>query len=177
MRAMMMAAAACALCACETLSTSFSPPAAAETPATSAAPVAIAAPSAQQQLLEAERQLSTSALSNGLGPALAASLDAGGFVVRPGQMLAGPEAVTQGLPANASGPIYWQPDRIEVASSADMAMTSGRYVQVVRGAEAIQGRYVVVWRKDATGQWRVLSETRTADPPAARVVTPARRRR
>jgi ketosteroid isomerase-like protein len=48
-----------------------------------------------------------------------------------------------------------------------MGMTSGRYVQVMSGSEAVQGRYVVVWRRDSSGDWKALTETRVPDPPRA----------
>jgi ketosteroid isomerase-like protein len=68
--------------------------------------------------------------------------------------------------------MYWQPDRVHVSGDGSMGVTSGRYVQVVTGAEAVQGRYLMVWRRNAEGQWKVLSESRTPDPPR-----PAARRR
>jgi ketosteroid isomerase-like protein len=46
-----------------------------------------------------------------------------------------------------------------------MGMTSGRFVQVITGSEAVQGRFVVVWRRDSAGEWRALTETRIPDPP------------
>jgi ketosteroid isomerase-like protein len=67
--------------------------------------------------------------------------------------------------------MYWQPDRVEVSGSGDMGMTSGRYVQVITGAEARQGRYVVVWRRDGSGDWKILTETRIPDPPRTAAVT------
>jgi ketosteroid isomerase-like protein len=95
-----------------------------------------------------------------------------GMSIRPG-VTYGAAEVERGLapPANA-GPIYWQPDRVHVSASGDMGMTSGRYVQVMTGSEAVQGRYLVVWRRDGDGQWKALTETRVPDPPRA----PARRR-
>lgn len=172
MRIVAIAAAAMALSACETLNTALQPAEAqqASGPVVAAAPP----PNSEQQLLEAERLLSAAALEQGLGAALAQALDpAQGFVVRPGQTLEGADAVRAAIPNTATGPIYWQPDRVISSAGGDMALTSGRYVQVVRGAEALQGRYVIVWRK-VDGAWRILNETRTADPPIA---APARRRR
>ncbi len=90
-----------------------------------------------------------------------------GISIRPGVTYTAAD-VAQGLapPANA-GPMYWQPDRVHVSSSGDMGMTSGRYVQVITGTEAVQGRYLVVWRRDAGGDWKALTETRIPDPPRA----------
>ena len=165
-----VAVSAMALCACETMPNAF---AQSGTTGSTAATTANAAPAAftpppEQQLLELERQLSAAAQDAGLGGALASVIHPEGVVIRPGVTLSGPDEIARGLaPPAGAGPIYWQPDRVEVSSSGDMGMTSGRYVQVVTGAEAQQGRYVVVWRRDGAGDWKILTETRIPDPARA----------
>jgi hypothetical protein len=174
MRHVFVVVAALALGACETMPEFMqtqqpraSTPAAAA-PATPATPARYAPPP-DQQLLELERQLSRSAQDNGLGGALASVIDPNdGMVIRPGVTYASADEISRGLASPAgAGPMYWQPDRVHVSSSGDMGMTSGRYVQVMSGSEAVQGRYVVVWRRDSAGEWRALTETRVPDPPRA----------
>jgi hypothetical protein len=174
MRLMAVAAAVTALCACETLQVGSSN-ASAQTPAATAAPVAVTG--AEQQLLEAERRVAAAAQARGYGPALSSSLASDGFLVRPGQTL-GPSDPAQANTPNA-GPVFWQNDRVVLSRGGDMGMTSGRYVQVLPGVEAAQGRYIMVWRKDEAGEWRIVTETRVADPPrrATPAPAPARRRR
>lgn len=167
--------AALALSACETLPSAFAQTVA-TTPASTAPSTAPRAftPPPEQQLLELERQLSATAQDSGLGGALATVIHPDGMVIRPGVTLTGAEEINRGLaPPPGAGPMYWQPDRVEVSGSGDMGMTSGRYVQVMTGAEAHQGRYVVVWRRDGAGDWKVLTEARIPDPP--RAVAPRRR--
>jgi len=174
-----IAASALALCGCETMPSAFAQTApmststAATTASSNAAPAAFTPPP-EQQLLELERQLSAAAQDAGLGGALAPAMAENGMVIRPGVMLTGADAIVRGLaPPAGAGPMYWQPDRVEVSSSGDMGMTSGRYVQVITGAEARQGRYVVVWQRDNAGDWKILAETRIPDP--ARAAAPTRR--
>lgn len=168
----LIAVSALALGACETMPSAFAQSNVTGTPAASTttnntAP-AVFTPPPEQQLLELERQLSAAAQDAGLGGALATVMHPEGIVIRPGVVLSGSEAITRGLaPPAGAGPMYWQPDRVEVSNSGDMGMTSGRYVQVITGAEAHQGRYVVVWRRDSAGDWKVLTETRIPDPPRA----------
>jgi hypothetical protein len=179
MRHVLALAALAALAACETVPefmqptnqpASLTPPSAqtAQTPTTFAPPP-------DQQLLELERQLSATAQERGLGAAMAGVIDTNaGISIRPGAVYTAAD-IEQGLAAPpGAGPIYWQADRVHVSSSGDMGVTSGRYVQVMTGREAIQGRYVVVWRREPGGQWRALTETRVPDPPRA---TPTPRRR
>lgn len=173
MRRLSIAAAALLLGACETLPPELVGPSAL-TPASATvesptSPLIARDPDADQQLLELERQLSATAHQAGLGAALAGVLDPSeGIAIRPGAMLTA-STVEAGLvtPANA-GAMYWQPDRVHVAAAGDMGVTSGRYVQVVSGAEAVEGRYVMVWRRDNGGVWRILTETRVPDPPTRR---------
>jgi ketosteroid isomerase-like protein len=169
--------AALTLGACETMPAAFaqSGPASTTSAATSTntTPAAFTPPP-EQQLLELERQLSAASQTEGLGGALASAIHPEGMVIRPGVTLAGADEISRGLTAPAgAGPMYWQPDRVDVSGSGDMGMTSGRYVQVITGAEAQQGRYVVVWRRDGVGDWKILTETRIPDPPRA---APVRRR-
>jgi ketosteroid isomerase-like protein len=141
---------------------------------TEAAPAASYQPPPDQELLELERRLAATAQTRGLAEALAPALDpVDGFVIRPGAIYQGQENVPAALGASASGgPLFWQADRVFVSGDGDMGMTSGRYVQVVEGAEAVQGRYLVVWRRDSAGEWKALAETRVPDPAPA----PRRRR-
>ncbi|MBP6690222.1 MAG: nuclear transport factor 2 family protein [Hyphomonadaceae bacterium] len=177
-----IAVSAFALCACETMPSAFAQSGMGSTTATSAtssttnaAPAAFTPPP-EQQLLELERQLSATAQTEGLGGALAPVMATNGMVIRPGVTLSGAEDITRGLaPPAGAGPIYWQPDRVEVSNSGDMGMTSGRYVQVITGAEAQQGRYVVVWRRDGSGDWKVLTETRIPDPARSQAAAARRR--
>ncbi len=168
----LIAVSALALGACETMPSAFAQGSLTSTPAAAAtsnntAPTTFTPPP-EQQLLELERQLSATAQNAGLGGALASVMHPEGVVIRPGVTLSGPDEITRGLaPPAGAGPMYWQPDRVEVSTSGDMGMTSGRYVQVITGAEAQQGRYVVVWRRDGAGDWKVLTETRIPDPPRA----------
>ena len=157
-------AAALLLSACETLPELQSLNA---KPAATVAP-APAAPTAEQALLDMERKVAAVAQEKGIAAALAGVMANDGFVVRPGTVFQGPEAVQSGLAGPASaGPFFWQADRVFVSSAGDLGVTSGRFAQVVKGAEAIQGRYVMVWRKDADGVWRGLTEVNSVDPRAA----------
>ena len=169
MRVFLLGLAAVAVAACGTVGSVAADPVGPIATMANNGPASVTySPPPEQQLLDLERQISASAQTNGLGGALGAVIDpADGFVMRPGAMLQGSEAISAGLPNSRTGPIFWTPDRVFVSQGGDMGMTSGRYVQVVAGAEAVQGRYIAVWRKDGSGQWRLLSESRAADPVRA----------
>ena len=174
------------LAACETMpaalsqttSSSTTAPLSASSTSTTNTPAASYRQPPDQQLLELERRLSAQAQTDGLGQAYASVIDPSeGFIVRAGRTYSTAEEIAAGLaPPPGAGPIYWQPDRVEVSNAGDMGVTSGRYVQVITGQEAIQGRYTAVWRRDGAGEWKLLTESRIADPARTAQRAPARRR-
>jgi hypothetical protein len=135
-------------------------------------------------LLEADRQLAILAQDKGLGAAISSAAETEAVVLTPAGAFQGPGQITSGLASSAAaGPLFWQPEKAELASASDFGQTSGRYIQVLRGAEAVQGRYLTVWRKDSTGIWKIVSNVimptprMSATPAAAKpAVAPKRRK-
>ncbi len=174
MRNMLIAAAAAAaLAACQTTPGDAAP--AAATPPLAAAAAVAPAMTPEQELIEADRLLAALAAAKGLPQALADTADpTHGLVLHKSGAFQGPQAIASGLaPAANAGPLFWQADRAFVAKSGEFGSTSGRFVQVLRGEEAQQGRYITVWRKDEQGRWRALSNTIVADPAPALAPAPA----
>lgn len=60
-------------------------------------------------------------------------------------------------------------DNVEVARSGDLAYETGSYSLTMsdpEGNAATQsGHYVVVWKKDAAGAWKVAVDVPASDPP------------
>jgi len=160
--------------ACETIPSAHSAtpaPVVIAQPAPSASPVM----TPEQTLLEADRLLAGLAQQKGIAAALSETADpVDGFVIDKSGAYQGQQAIVQGLsPATAAGPMFWQADKVFVSRSADFGITSGNYVQVLTAAEAGQGRYIAVWRKDSGGTWRILSDVmtpKTKPAPKARVL-------
>ena len=61
-------------------------------------------------------------------------------------------------------------DKVEAARSGDLAYETGAYTLTMsdpQGNPATQnGHYVVVWKKDASGTWKVAVDAPVSDPPA-----------
>jgi len=84
----------------------------------------------------------------------------------------GPDAVRSAfatLPDTAT--LTWEPSFVEVASSCDFGYTWGRYTLTVPlpkyGPKPFirQGTYVTIWRRDASGKWKVALDGGTPDGP------------
>lgn len=100
----------------------------------------------------------------------------------PGRTVKGTEAITKANTEDLADPAFaltFANDKTDVASSGDLAYTSGTYSMnytdpatkaVIKGA----GTYVTVFRKQADGSWKAVADIATPGaPPAAPVAAPA----
>lgn len=53
----------------------------------------------------------------------------------------------------SAAPFSWEPDRVEVLESGSLALSTG---PVYDPAGRIIGRFNSIWRREASGQWRVV---------------------
>lgn len=67
--------------------------------------------------------------------------------------------------------ITWHPDKVDVAASGELGYTSGVYemsfTDASGGTAADKGKYLMVWRRQQNGQWKVLFDTSNSDLPAS----------
>lgn len=81
--------------------------------------------------------------------------------------LLGPELVS----------ITWEPTKIEVARSGDLAYLNGWYKMTMKDAKGNsiddKGKMVEVWKKQADGKWKCVSDIFNSDLPAMPVSTAA----
>lgn len=80
------------------------------------------------------------------------------------------EAIT-GMMGDPNFALAFAADKVVVARSGDLAYETGTYTMTMSDAKkkpATQsGHYVVVWRKEADGAWKVVIDAPISDPPAA----------
>ena len=87
----------------------------------------------------------------------------------------GLEAIRAGLGGLMQDPNFslsFEPTQVVVARAGDLAYETGTYGLSMSDPEgnpaSQQGHYVVVWRKEADGQWRIAQELLNADPAAGK---------
>jgi ketosteroid isomerase-like protein len=77
---------------------------------------------------------------------------------------------TAGMMGDPNFSLSFAPDELVVARSGDLAYDVGSYTLTVSDPAGdpmtIKGRYVDVWKKDASGQWKVAVDAPVSDPPA-----------
>ena len=63
--------------------------------------------------------------------------------------------------------ITWHPNKAEVARSGELGYTSGTYEMSFKDASgktsSDKGKYVMVWKKQADGAWKVLLDISNSD--------------
>lgn len=67
--------------------------------------------------------------------------------------------------------ITWKPTKIEVARSGDLAYLNGSYQMTAKDAKGApveeKGKMVEVWKKQADGKWKCVSDIFNSDAPVA----------
>lgn len=65
--------------------------------------------------------------------------------------------------------IFWRCQKVEVARSGELGYTSGAYRMSYRNASgkkvSDRGKYLMVWKKQRTGEWKVLFDISNSDLP------------
>lgn len=104
----------------------------------------------------------------------------GVIMLEDGPDIHGMAAIREGIGGMMQDPNFalsFEADNVVVARSGDLAYETGHYTMTLTGPDTKpateQGHYVVVWRKQADGAWRVAVDVPVSDPPAGSA-SPAR---
>jgi|ERR1022692_1466012 uncharacterized protein (TIGR02246 family) len=96
----------------------------------------------------------------------------GSMLVPNNPILTGKDAVAKFIArsfATQDYKITWRPNKADVARSGELAYTSGTYKLNFRdssgNAIADKGKYLMVWKKQANGTWKVLFDMSNSDLP------------
>ncbi|HVY03972.1 MAG TPA: nuclear transport factor 2 family protein [Caulobacterales bacterium] len=120
----------------------------------------------ERQLMNVDRAFSDMSAQKGMAAAFNAYMDPReGMMIRPGGMSEGAAQIAQVMadtPADVK--LSWTPDRVYVSNSGDFGMTSGRFTRSAGSGAPTEGRYVTVWRKNNSGEWKALADIGNADP-------------
>lgn len=103
------------------------------------------------------------------GAKISATYAADALVVTPGRSLKGSEAVNKGIADDLGDPAFklnFHNDKTDVASSGDLAYTTGTYTvsytdAKTKKAQDGSGSYLTVFRKQADGTWKAVADFST----------------
>lgn len=141
-------------------------PAAAPTPAAQQEPQPVDLAAEYQAVINAERAFSKKSVETNSKEAFLAFIADDGVLFRPDPM-PGREALQQRPTPNFV--LEWWPIHADIARSADLGWTTGPYVISNPGKEdKAYGHYATVWRKQADGTWRFVTDVGAPMPDVAR---------
>jgi len=96
--------------------------------------------------------------------------DQGAMLAPNAPLLAGKDALAKFIAKSFEMRDYhiaWRPNRVEVAQSGELGYTSGIYEMSFREPSGKlvldQGKYLMVWKRQADGAWKVLFDISNSD--------------
>ena len=96
----------------------------------------------------------------------------GRLMVEDAPDMQGRDALREGIAGMMQDPNFdlsFGPDEVVVARAGDIAYETGTYTLTMTGedgeAATEQGHYLVVWEKQAGGEWKVAVDVPVSDPP------------
>jgi ketosteroid isomerase-like protein len=106
------------------------------------------------------------------------------FVLPPNAPIATTKEAIRAGWATSVGPgvdMSFQTNKVEVASSGDIAYDVGTYAVSMKDAQGNpvtdRGKYVAVWKKQADGKWKAVADTWNSDLPVAAAPAVAEKKR
>jgi ketosteroid isomerase-like protein len=114
-------------------------------------------------LLEVEREFLAAAKAGSVGQAYKSRLDDDARVHRPGVMPVGGKDALRSWLAQQTMTLSGEPIKADVSRSGDLGYAYGSYE--LGGGKPEKGYYARVWKRDATGQWRIVMDVVNPIPP------------
>ena len=127
-------------------------------------------PAAEREaLLAADRAFAQMSVEQGAVAAFYAYLAEGAMQMPDGSLpITGRDAIHASMAAGPAYALEWTPINGSVALSGDLGWTWGNYVARFTGPEGepveSHGKYLNVWARDATGDWKVLVDMGNKNP-------------
>ena len=126
----------------------------------------------RQALIDADLQFAALTAQNGVEGWLSFFAEDGIMMPDGAPDIVGKQAIRAAMMQVFSQPDYqlrWEPNSAHIAIGADLGYTVGKYDVSFKGPDGeiigSGGRYVSIWRKDATGAWKVVLDIGNATQP------------
>ncbi len=122
-----------------------------------------------EALMNADREFSKMSVEHGTAAAFDAFMTDDGVIFRPAaRPFEGRSAVRELLAGDPESQLKWEPYHAEVAASADLGYTLGRYTitytNTAGETRESYGKYVSIWRKQDDGSWKWCFDTGSSSP-------------
>jgi ketosteroid isomerase-like protein len=110
------------------------------------------------QLLSVDADFSAASVSGGTGPAFASFAASNAIAVGGGQMIFGPSDIGEAFTTGPNDVVSWVPRFSDVPASGDLGFTVGDATFVFPDQGTFFTKYLTVWQKQDTGEWKFRSD-------------------
>jgi ketosteroid isomerase-like protein len=120
------------------------------------------------QILGVDAAFSAASVSNGSGPAFEQYAAPNAIAVGGPEFVFGPEDIGAAFTGGPNDVVSWVPLLSGAAASADLGFSVGEAVFVIEGAGTFYSKYLTIWQKQNTGEWRYVADEGNSRPAPAR---------
>jgi ketosteroid isomerase-like protein len=121
-------------------------------------------PEQRADLLAVDAAFSAASVSEGSGPAFQRFAAPNAMAVGGGQFIFGPAALGEAFTAGPDDVISWTPRFADAAASGDLGFTVGDAVFALADAGTFYTKYLSVWQKQNTGDWKYVADFGNSRP-------------
>ena len=119
------------------------------------------------EVLSVDAAFSAASVAQGSGPAFAQFAAPDAIAVSGGEFVFGPEAIGVAFASEPGDVVSWIPRFSDAAASGDLAFTVGEATFELVQFGTFYSKYLTVWQKQDTGEWKYVSDFGNSRPAPA----------
>jgi ketosteroid isomerase-like protein len=119
------------------------------------------------QILGVDAAFSAASVSNGSGPAFEQYAAPNAIAIGGGEFVFGPTDIGAAFTGGPNDVVSWVPLHSGAAASGDLGFSVGEAVFVIEGAGTFYSKYLTIWQKQNTGEWRFVADEGNSRPAPA----------
>jgi ketosteroid isomerase-like protein len=119
------------------------------------------------QVLGVDAAFSAASVSNGSGPAFEQYAAPNAMAVGGPEFVFGPTDIGIAFTGGPNDVVSWVPLHSGAAASGDLGFSVGEAVFVIEGAGTFYSKYLTIWQKQNTGEWRFVADEGNNRPAPA----------
>ena len=118
-------------------------------------------------ILDVDAAFSAASVSNGSGPAFEAYAAPNAIAIGGPEFVFGPKDIGIAFTGGPNDVVSWVPLFSGAAASGDLGFSVGEAVFVIEGAGTFYSKYLTIWQKQDTGEWRFVADEGNNRPAPA----------
>jgi ketosteroid isomerase-like protein len=119
------------------------------------------------QVLGVDAAFSAASVSNGSGPAFEQFAAPNAIAIGGPEFVFGPKDIGAAFTGGPNDVVSWVPLHSDAAASGDLGFSVGEAVFVIEGAGTFYSKYLTIWQKQDTGEWRFVADEGNNRPAPA----------